>query len=78
MIVICSSRLVDAWPRETRVDRRRFELLKSAYVEARYSASYEIGIEDLDAIAASVNNPGHRGAIVSRDAGRTAPRVAGV
>jgi predicted nucleotidyltransferase len=47
-------RLIDAWPRATRVDRRRFELLKRAYVEARYSPSYEINIEDLDALAASV------------------------
>ena len=47
-------RLVDAWPRATRADRRRFELLKRAYVEARYSPSYEISVEDLDALAASV------------------------
>ena len=30
-------RLISAWPREARVDRRRFELVKRAYVEARYS-----------------------------------------
>ncbi|WP_448662466.1 HEPN domain-containing protein [Sphingomonas sp. CJ20] len=47
-------RLVEAWPRATRADRRRFELLKRAYVEARYSPSYEIGVEDLDALAGSV------------------------
>lgn len=47
-------RLIPAWPRETRIDRRRFELVKRAYVEARYSASYEISTEDLDAVAASV------------------------
>jgi predicted nucleotidyltransferase len=47
-------RLIEAWPRESRVDRRRFELLKRAYVEARYSASYEIGSEDLEALACSV------------------------
>lgn len=47
-------RLVDAWPRAARVDRRRFELLKRAYVEARYSPSYEISVEDLDALGASV------------------------
>jgi uncharacterized protein len=48
------ARLIEAWSRESRADRRRFELLKRAYVEARYSASYEIGVEDLDAVAASV------------------------
>ncbi len=48
------SRLVEAWPRAGRIDRRRFELLKRAYVEARYSPSYEIGVDDLEALAASV------------------------
>lgn len=47
-------RLIEAWPRATRIDRRRFELLKRAYVEARYSASYEIGNDDLDALSQSV------------------------
>lgn len=49
-------RLIEAWPRETRPDRRRFELVKRAYVEARYSASYEISAEDLAAIASSVRD----------------------
>lgn len=44
-------RLVAAWPRDSKVDRRRFELLKRAYVEARYSPSYEIGAGDLAALA---------------------------
>ena len=47
-------RLIEVWPRATRIDRRRFELLKRAYVEARYSASYEIGNDDLDALSQSV------------------------
>lgn len=47
-------RLIEAWPRETKQDRRRFELLKRAYVEARYSANYSISIEDLDALYVSV------------------------
>ncbi|WP_310226102.1 HEPN domain-containing protein [Sphingobium xenophagum] len=46
-------RLIQAWPRATRIDRRCFELLKRAYVEARYSPSYEIGNEDLDALLQS-------------------------
>jgi len=40
--------LVEAWPRENRFDRRRFELLKRAYVEARYSDQYDASAEDLD------------------------------
>ena len=47
-------RLIEAWPRATKLDRRRFELLKRAYVEARYSVSYEIGPEDLEALTQSV------------------------
>lgn len=47
-------RLIAAWERETRTGRRRFELVKRAYVEARYSASYEISADDLAAIASSV------------------------
>lgn len=47
-------RLIDGWPRATKLDRRRFELLKRAYVEACYSASYAIGTADLEALTSSV------------------------
>ncbi|MCZ4107938.1 HEPN domain-containing protein [Brevundimonas diminuta] len=40
-------RLTGAWPRDQRADRRRFELLKRAYVEARYSDQYDVDAEDL-------------------------------
>jgi len=40
-------RLVDVWPREQKLERRRFELLKRAYVEARYSDQYDLSPEDL-------------------------------
>ena len=40
-------RLVDAWPRDTRADRGRFEKLKEAYVKARYSKHYRISVEEL-------------------------------
>lgn len=36
-----------AWPRETRFERRSFELLRRAYVEARYSPNYKISSEEL-------------------------------
>ena len=39
--------LIAAWPREQRVDRRRFEMLKRAYVEARYGDHYDLSAEDL-------------------------------
>ena len=49
-------RLVEAWPRTAKADRRRFELLKRAYVEARYSPSYAIDAKDLAALGASVGH----------------------
>lgn len=40
-------RLIDAWPRDNRADRSRFEKLKEAYVKARYSKHYRISEEEL-------------------------------
>jgi predicted nucleotidyltransferase/HEPN domain-containing protein len=40
-------RLIDAWPRDNRADRSRFEKLKEAYVKARYSKHYRISAEEL-------------------------------
>jgi uncharacterized protein len=39
--------LIAVWPRETKHDRRLFELLKRAYVDARYSEHYAITAEEL-------------------------------
>lgn len=61
------ARLIDAWPRATKLDRRRFELLKRAYVEARYSANYEIGADDLEALTRSVHRLRDLVAEVSRE-----------
>ena len=41
-------RLADAWPRVRRRDRATFELLREAYVKARYSEHYEITNEQLE------------------------------
>lgn len=51
-------RLVDAWPRELRADRARFEKLKEAYVKARYSKRYRINEEDLIWLANRVEELG--------------------
>jgi uncharacterized protein len=40
-------RLADAWPSATRIERRRFELIRRAYVEARHSPHYKITAEEL-------------------------------
>lgn len=47
-------RLIDAWPRSTRLDRSRFERLKRAHVEPRYSPSYAINLDDLTVLAEGV------------------------
>lgn len=60
-------RLIEAWARATKVDRRRFELLKRAYVEARYSASYEISREDIEALTACVRRLRDLVEVVSRE-----------
>lgn len=40
-------RLAQAWPKETRFQRKCFELAKRAYVEARYSKHFSINEEEL-------------------------------
>lgn len=41
------ARLAEAWPRGTKFERRYFELLVRAYVDARYSSHYKISAEEL-------------------------------
>ena len=48
------SRLVYVWPDDTKEARRRFSLLKEAYVKARYSKHYRIGSDDLEWLGARV------------------------
>jgi len=40
-------RLADAWPRATKFEQRCFDLLRRAYVDARYSPHYKISPEEL-------------------------------
>ncbi|VDC50557.1 HEPN domain-containing protein [Brevundimonas mediterranea] len=48
-------RLADAWPRETKFERRCFELLREAYVKARYSEHYKISGEELNWLSERVD-----------------------
>ena len=41
-------RLKTVWPRETKFERRCYELLREAYVKARYSRHYRISAEQLE------------------------------
>ena len=67
--------LIEAWPRESKAERRRFELLKRAYVEARYSANFHVGDEDLDALYVAVKRL--RDIVTNACAGRIAKLVRG-
>lgn len=46
--------LVEAWPRDDKFSRRCFELLRLAYVNARYSPHYKISAEELTWIGGRV------------------------
>lgn len=47
-------RLRDVWPATTKLDKRAFELLRAAYVKARYSPHYRVSSEELDWISSRV------------------------
>ncbi|EZP82458.1 Nucleotidyltransferase [Novosphingobium resinovorum] len=51
-------RLVDAWPRQTKKEQALFEKLKEAYVKARYSKHYRISLEQLEWLAAHIEELG--------------------
>jgi len=40
--------LVEAWPRDDKFSRRCFDLLRQAYVNARYSPHYKVTDEELN------------------------------
>ena len=46
--------MIAAWPRADKISRRRFELLRQAYVNARYSPHYAISDEELTWLAERV------------------------
>jgi HEPN domain-containing protein len=47
-------RLKEVWPRSTKFERRCYELLRDAYVKARYSRHYRISDEELAWLGARV------------------------
>lgn len=55
--------LADVWPRATKFENRCFELLRRAYVDARYSPHYKITAEELSWL-------GERVAVLRRLVGR--------
>lgn len=49
------SRLIGIWPGSNKFERQGFDLIRRAYVEARYSKSYEISAEHLDWLESRVS-----------------------
>jgi len=49
-----NERISEVFPQENKVQRRRFQLLKNAYVDARYSEHYKITQEELEWLAERV------------------------
>jgi hypothetical protein len=47
-------RLAEVWPTDTKFHKRCFELLRAAYVKARYSPHYKITTEELAWIQARI------------------------
>jgi HEPN domain-containing protein len=47
--------LVQVWPGQTKFERRAFELLRAAYVKARYSRHYKITREELDWLTSRID-----------------------
>ena len=47
-------RLKSVWPRDTKFERRCFELLREAYVKTRYSRQYRITAEELEWLGSRV------------------------
>lgn len=47
-------RLVEVWPSNTKFERRSYELLRAAYVKARYSRHYRITAEELEWLGSRV------------------------
>ncbi len=47
-------RIAEVFPQESKIQRRRFQLLKNAYIDARYSEHYKITQEELEWLAERV------------------------
>jgi predicted nucleotidyltransferase/HEPN domain-containing protein len=47
LAILQDARIAEVFPQDTKIVRRRFQLLKSAYVDARYSEHYKISQEEL-------------------------------
>jgi HEPN domain-containing protein len=76
-------RLVEVSPRDSKLERRSYELLRAAYVKARYSRHYRITAEELEWLGADRSAPGANPRLVrgadrgARGGGLILPRISG-
>lgn len=54
LAILQDARFADIFPQDSKIERRRFMLLKDAYVDARYSEHYAITQEELEWLASRV------------------------
>lgn len=47
LAILQNERVAEVFPQDSKIHRRRFQLLKNAYVDARYSKHYKISPEEL-------------------------------
>ncbi len=47
LAILQDERITEVFPQNSKIHRRRFQLLKQAYVDARYSEHYKISQEEL-------------------------------
>ncbi|WP_416463853.1 nucleotidyltransferase and HEPN domain-containing protein [Sphingomonas sp. VDB2] len=71
-------RLVSVWPRDDRKARALFTKLRDAYVKARYSKHYSVTADDLDWLAARVEELGQVVHTVCTEKIAELKRIAGV
>lgn len=48
LAILQNEQMAEAFPQENKMQRRHFQLLKNAYIDARYSTHYKITREELD------------------------------
>ena len=59
MAILQNEVITEVFPQETKIQRRRFQLLKRAYVDSRYSEHYKISEEELIWLAERVEHLKH-------------------
>ncbi|MCF6323981.1 MAG: HEPN domain-containing protein [Gammaproteobacteria bacterium] len=56
LAILQNERISEVFPQDTKINRRRFQLLKQAYVDARYSEHYKISQDELEWLADRVKH----------------------